>query len=184
MIAWPTIAQSRGNDGTELYKWVHDQVIKGDSVYMSCDRTVCTAVRWSGYDDSYPKGATLNQIQYLVTSPRWVELDWGGDRSQLQAGDILIRKDSVAGDATAETGSAEHHTLVYIGEVIAKNYSDKSLGDIAAGSCIVHGSFGERSPGIGTWSDKYSTYHAFRCIHPLSPTKSQYKKISIPPDIK
>lgn len=184
MIAWPTIAQSKGNDGTELYKWVHDQVIKGDSVYMSCDRTVCTAVRWSGYDDSYPKGATLNQIQYLVTSPRWVELDWGGDRSQLQAGDILIRKDSVAGDATAETGSAEHHTLVYIGEVIAKNYSDKSLGDIAAGSCIVHGSFGERSPGIGTWSDKYSTYHAFRCIHPLSPTKSQYKKISIPPDIK
>lgn len=184
MIAWPTVTQSKGNDGTDLYKWVHDQVIKGDTVYMSCDRTVCTAVRWSGYDDNYPKGATLNQIQYLVTSPRWVELDWGGDRSQLQAGDILIRKDSVAGDATAETGSAEHHTLVYIGEVIAKNYSDKSLGNIAAGSCIVHGSFGERSPGIGTWSDKYSTYHAFRCIHPMDSTKSQYKKISIPPDIK
>lgn len=184
MIAWPTVTQSKGNDGTDLYKWVHDQVIKGDTVYMSCDRTVCTAVRWSGYDDNYPKGATLNQIQYLVTSPRWVELDWGGDRSQLQAGDILIRKDSVAGDATAETGSAEHHTLVYIGEVIAKNYSDKSLGNIATGSCIVHGSFGERSPGIGTWSDKYSTYHAFRCIHPMDSTKSQYKKISIPPDIK
>ena len=184
MIAWPTIDQSRDNDGTELYKWVHDQVIKGDSVYMSCDRTVCTAVRWSGYDDNYPKGATLNQIQYLVTSPRWVELDWGGDRSQLQAGDILIRKDSVAGDATAETGSAEHHTLIYIGEVIAKNYSDKSLGNIAAGSCIVHGSYGERSPGIGTWSEKYSTYHAFRCVHPLDSTKSQYKKISIPPNLK
>ncbi len=184
MIAWPTIAQSRGNDGTDLYKWVHDHVIEGDDVYMSCDRTVCTAVRWSGYDDNYPKGATLNQIQYLVTSPRWVELDWGGDRSQLQAGDILIRKDSLAGGAAAETDSAEHHTLIYIGEIIAKNYSDKSLGNIAAGSCIVHGSYGERSPGIGTWSDKYSTYHAFRCIHPLSPTKSQYKKISIPPNIK
>lgn len=184
MIAWPTIAQSRGNDGTELYKWVHDQVIKGDNVYMSCDRTVCTAVRWSGYDDSYPKGATLNQIQYLVTSPRWVELDWGGDKSQLQAGDVLIRKDSGAGDATAETGSAEHHTLIYTGEVIAKNYSDKSLGSVEEGSCIVHGSYGERSPGIGTWSEKYSTYHAYRCIHPLSPTKSEYKKISIPPGIK
>ncbi len=184
MIAWPTNAQSRGNNGTDLYQWVHDQVIKGDNIYMSCDRTVCTAVRWSGYDDNYPKGATLNQIQYLVTSPRWVELDWGGDKSQLQSGDILIRKDSVASDATAETGSAEHHTLIYIGEIIAKNYSDKSLGNIAAGSCIVHGSYGERSPGIDTWSDKYSTYHAFRCVHPLSPTKSQYKKISIPPNIK
>lgn len=183
MIAWPTIKQSKGNDGTELYKWVHDQVIKDDTVYQSCDRTVCTAVRWAGYDDDYPKGATLNQIQYLVSSPRWVELEWGGDVKQLQAGDILIRKDSIAADATAEEGNAEHHTLIYVGETIARNYYDSDLGELTKNACIVHGSFGERSPALDTWHEKYSTYHAFRCIHPLGSNNSQYNDISIPPNL-
>lgn len=183
MLAWPTISQSCDNDGTELYKYVHDQVIQGDSNYQSCDRTVCTAVRWSGYDDDYPKGATLNQIQYLVTSPRWIELDWGGDRTQLQPGDVLIRKDTMETGATTEPDNAEHHTLIYTGEVITRNYYDRTLGTIEEGSCIVHGSFNERSPGIGKWNDKYSTYHAFRCIYPLGTNASKYKKISIPPNL-
>lgn len=183
MIAWPTKDQSKGNDGTELYKWIHDKVIDGDTIYQSCDRTVCTAVRWSGYDDDYPKGATLNQIQYLVSSPRWVELEWGGDRNQLQAGDVLIRKDSMASDATAEEGNAEHHTLIYVGNEIARNYYDSDLGEITKNACIVHGSFNERSPALDVWHENYSTYHAFRCIHPLGKNNSKYNDVSIAPNL-
>ena len=29
---------------TKTYKSIHDQVIKGDGYYASCDRSVCTAV--------------------------------------------------------------------------------------------------------------------------------------------
>ena len=177
LIAWPNNAASRNNDGTDVYKWIHDQVIEGDTIYQSCDRTICTAVRWSGYDDYYPPGATLNQIQYLVTSPRWIELSWGGDINQLQPGDILIRKDSVAGSSDAEEDGNVHHTVMYIGEHIAQTYADTSLGTVASGSCIVHGSYGERSPAIDVWSSEYSTYHAFRCIYPMESGNSKYVNI-------
>lgn len=187
LIAWPNTDASRGNNGTPLYQWVHDHVIEGDTVYMSCDRTICTAVRWSGFDDYYPPGSTLNQIQYLVTSPRWVELDWGGDKEQLQPGDILIRKDSMAvsadhenqdSDATEDTDVNDvHHTIIYIGEYIAKMYAND---DMREGSCIVHGSFNERSPAIDVWNNSYSTYHAYRCIYPMNQGESKYVGIGYP----
>lgn len=180
MIAWPNKAASQGNDGTDMYKWIHDRVIKGDTVYASCDRTVCTAIRWSGYDDNYPAGATLNQIQYLVTSPRWVELDWGGDKKQLQPGDVLIRKDSVEASSETEDANDTHHTVIYIGEYVASAYADSSLGAIDSGACIVHGSYGDRSPAIDVWNDSLNTYHAFRCIYPMGAGESKYASIGYP----
>lgn len=181
MLAWPTRAESVGNNGTALFQHVHDLVLPGDGVYMSCDRTVATAVRWSGFDDEYPAGPTLTQMQYLVTSPRWTELDWGGDPAQLMAGDVLIKKDSMAAGANEEDEDANdtHHTLIYVGEWIAHIYGseDGTYNDVTDGGCIVEGSFGERSPGIGTWSDSFSEYHAFRCTNPMDPQKSKYMGI-------
>lgn len=180
MFAWPNKTASEGNNGTDLYKYVHDQVIEGDTIYMSCDRTVCTAVRWSGYDDNYPAGSTLNQIQYLVSSPRWVELAWGGDKNQLQEGDVLIRKDSVAASSDDEDAGDTHHTVIYIGEYLAKVYADTSAGELAPGACIVHGSYGERSPAIDTWNSSLNTYHAFRCIYPMGAGESRYGGVGYP----
>ena len=179
MLAWPTAADSRGNNGTKMYQYIHDMVIPGDTIYQSCDRTVCTIVRWSGYDDNFPKGATSQIIQYLVTSPRWTELDWGGDKSQLMPGDILIKKDSMAGGSNDESPGDAHHVLMYIGEHAASTFydvgkdDDELTGAPLSGSCIVHGSFGERSPAIDVWHD-YSDYHAFRCTYPMEPGRSKY----------
>lgn len=174
MIAHPDRASSEGNNGTNVYKWVHDRVIEGDSVYMSCDRTVCTAVRWSGYDDDYPKGNTLTQIQYLTTSPRWTELDWGGDVNQLLPGDVLIKKDSLESSADTEEAGDVHHTLMYVGNYLAQYYGH-STSDTA---CIIEGSYGERSPGVGEWSSQYETYHAFRCTNPMEEGKSKYQGVA------
>ena len=89
----------------------------------------------------------------------------------------MIRKDSVAGSSDAEEDGNVHHTVMYIGEHIAQTYADTSLGTVASGSCIVHGSYGERSPAIDVWSSEYSTYHAFRCIYPMESGNSKYVNI-------
>lgn len=185
LLAWPTAALSMGNNGTERYRYIHDCVIPGDSVYQSCDRTVCTAVRWSGYDDSFPQGATLNIMQYLVTSPRWTELDWGGDKNQLRPGDVLIKKDSVATGATDEGPGDAHHVVMYVGESAAELNGKKVAEELGVeeplpGSCVVHGSYGERSPAIDVWHDSFNEFHAFRCTYPMDPGKSRYTRFYQP----
>ena len=180
MIAWPTNLASRGNDGTPVYKYVHDKVMPGDTLYQSCDRTVCTAVRWSGLDDDFPIGSTLAIIQYLSSSPRWTELAWGGDKEQLQPGDVLIRKESMAdGDTNESDPSDEHHVVMYVGEFTADSVGRQRAKVLPAaepleGSCIVHGSFGGRSPAIDVWYDGLSQYHAYRCTYPMDPGMSKY----------
>lgn len=175
MMAWSSEEKSRDNNGTDLYQYLHDTIFPDDDVYMACDRTVATAVRWSGLDDDYPVGATLNQFVYLVSSKRWTELDWGGDVDQLQPGDILIRKDSVETDGSAEADGDVHHTLIYVGNYIAKIYG-KSESDTA---CVVSGSLDERSPGVGEWSSSYEEYHAFRCTNPQDTTDSKYSALAL-----
>lgn len=183
-LAWPTRDASVGNNGTRMYQYIHDCVIPGDDIYQSCDRTVCTIVRWSGYDDQFPPGATLNVMAYLVASPRWAQLDWDGDPDQLEPGDILIRKDSVAQGSDAEVEDDTHHVLMYVGSsaVFAywkegKNDTERLAGPPVASSnkhYVVHGSYGERSPGIDTWHDSFSEFHVFRCIHRQAKGTSKY----------
>ena len=67
--AWETVDMGRGNKGTQLYVGVHDSVFPGDGIYMSCDRSVGTAVRWSGADDNYPQGRTDEQDIYVRSHP-------------------------------------------------------------------------------------------------------------------
>ena len=182
IIAWPTIADSRDNNGTAVYQYIHDQVIQGDTIYMSCDRSVCTAVRWSGIDDNFPAGDTTVQLEYLTSSPNWVELDWNGDINNLQPGDVLIRKSHLFKTGDDMEGDTAHHIVMFIGYWMADMNGMNGLteaertasSDVADGSCIMHGSYGERSPGIGQFYDDLGRYHAFRCIYPMEEGTSKY----------
>lgn len=103
--AWPYKEDSRFNDGTYLYVWLHEEIFPGDPYFASCDRGVATGVRWSGTDDTYPPGAVQQQINYLQTSDKWEQVtEWNGDESVLRPGDIFIRKDSEVSHTIAYTG--------------------------------------------------------------------------------
>ena len=189
LIAWPYKTSSY-NDGTLCYKDIHDATLKNDTIYMSCDRTAATAIRWSGCDDNFPGGNTLIQIEYLISSPRWTEIDWGGDINQLQPGDVLIRKDSLAPSSDYESDGMAHHILIFVGNYICTSHintwindsNNNGLGliDVDTYSStvnIVHGSYGERSPAMDTLDNSYRSYTAYRCTSPQAPDTSQYIKV-------
>lgn len=134
--AWPTTAQGIGNNGTELYQSVLQAVAPGDPYYMSCDRTVATAVRWAGCDDTYPMGDVDLQLVYLMQSDKWSEVtDWDGNPLHLQPGDVMIQPDG-------------EHTVMYVGhEAIVAKYPENTDPLF----CVVSGSYMERSPGCEKW---------------------------------
>ena len=178
-----------------VYKYIHDAVIPGDTIYASCDRTVCTAVRWAGFDDNFPAGATLQQEEYLVSSPRWVEVDWGGNVNMLMPGDVLIRTDSLIpgsgttisdGSGSFASDRGEHHIIIYVGDYLPSALYHEHWGmendptaDLLEGTAnIVHGSFNERVPAYdkltSTGNSIFRSYHAFRCIDMMDTGKSKY----------
>lgn len=167
--AYATKAEGEGNNGTELYQRVHDYIFPGDSYYMSCDRGVACAVRWSGSDDEYPSGPTDSQYDYLIASPKWESLGMAGDLTveDLQPGDVFI---------------LDGHTFLYTGSEIIQQVhgenADPSYDSVSA-------SFGERSPGCGAdasqiiarggvdWIESRGQYEVFRCIQPDHSTTYQ-----------
>ena len=165
--AWPYNDEGKGNDGTDLYKYLHKEVLgESDNFYASCDRTVATAVRWSGTDDSYPAGGVSNQLAYLQGegSSKWKQIDYNGDKSKLQPGDILLR-----------TTGGVSHTVMYVGEDSVKEvWGD---GNYESHGEIVSGSLNDRSPTVGqfyTGSTGLDTdYLAFRNV-----TKEQSSKFT------
>ena len=168
------------------YQYVHDQVLKGDTIYQSCDRSVCTAVRWSGVDDNFPGGNVLVIEDYLVSSPRWTQIDWGGDVTQLQPGDILVRKTSLKSNAIEDPGDTTH-VAMYIGNYLAQKYGNfwsSSTGvrvTIPNTTVIYHGSFGERSPGLGSLYPDLQAYKVFRCTAKMGENTSKYSNVAYSP---
>lgn len=160
--AYATTAEGEGNDGTQLYQDLHDAIFPGDPWYMSCDRGVAVAVRWSGTDDNYPAGPVSRQLDYLASSDKWDEVtDWGGDPENLQPGDVLLRNDSSVG-----------HTVMYLGnEAVQQVHGDAA----EPGSVIASASLDTRSPGVGTWytgDTGLETYTVYRNVK--TETNSQY----------
>lgn len=157
--AYPTRAEGEGNNGTALYQALHDEIFPGDEHYMSCDRSVAVAVRWSGTDDDFPKGDVLAQLGHLTTSDKWTEItDWGQNPDNLSPGDLLIRKDN---EEEVEDGvKPVSHIVMYVGAgaIMAQHP------EAAPNSVIVSGSFTKRSPGVGTWNSDLITYRVFRNI--------------------
>lgn len=170
--AWPYNDEGKGNDGTDLYKYLHKEVLgESDNFYASCDRTVATAVRWSGTDDSYPAGGVSNQLKYLQGegSSKWKQIDYNGDKSKLQPGDILLR-----------TTGGVSHTVMYVGEDSVKGVWGE--GNYEAHGEIVSGSLNDRSPTVGqfyTGSTGLDTdYLAFRNV--TKEQSSKFTSVTVP----
>lgn len=161
-FAYETTDEGRGNNGTELFQRVHDYIWPGESLYMSCDITVASAVRWAGADDEYPPWGTSTQLSYLLTSDKWDEVGMLGGLSydKLMPGDVLC---------------LDGHTLLFVGEDAVKAKYPNSDGN------SVSGSYHERSPGVGRDTTYYmenngvdsyhgKEYHVFRCVSPDNST--------------
>lgn len=163
-------------EGTKLYLQVWGGVYPGDGYPRSCDRSVASAIKWSGADDDFPAGACPTQLMYCYEHPElWEHLGdfqasaggataaseaegWG-----LQPGDILICDD---------------HTMAYVGmEAVQEGYesfikgTDGDVGAPAADDAFVSGSIsrggdsgpGSRAPAIGGgWDFAQHRYAAFR----------------------
>ena len=165
--AYPTHAESENNKGTALYIKVHDNVFPGDNTYMSCDRSVGAAVRWSGMDEDFPAGNSDNQYAYMKGSDRWESIGFSNTIKieDLQPGDIW---------------SLNGHILMYVGHDIISEMHGKKADDDADS---VSGSLGKRSPGCGNdaskminlnggmdWNDR-GAYEIFRCVNPTPSDK-------------
>lgn len=150
-FAWPFLDDSRGNDGTDLYKYVHDQVYSGDPYYASCDRGVGSAVRWSGTDDSFPAGPVSAQEQYVNGEGRdkWEKVGSAMNEADLKPGDVLI---------------APNHVEMYVGEDAVKKVWPNAA-DHEPNAVIGHASLNDRSPGLdsfGAISDDGRSFVAYR----------------------
>lgn len=156
-ISWPTRDESKNNDGTEVYKTVHDVVLGSGELYKSCDRGVCTAVRWSGADKDYPPGACSEQLAYLTTGAgkeKWQHLGSAASlkMEDLQPGDVFVKS---------------AHTFIYVGEeAIQAVHGERAT----KGANSVSASLNERSPAVTTEATDYvgkdAEYQVFRNIKP------------------
>ncbi|ORX73415.1 hypothetical protein BCR32DRAFT_100678, partial [Anaeromyces robustus] len=90
--AWETKDLGKSNDGTKLYRVIKDIVYPGDPFYQSCDRGIAVAVVWSGADDNFPGGETIDQDYYFQEHPELWKFVGTYDEhySELQPGDIAI----------------------------------------------------------------------------------------------
>lgn len=168
--AWDTKDQGKGNDGTDMYREVHDAVYPGDPWYQSCDRGVACAVKWSGADLNYPAGDTSYQLSYLTSAAasgnRWEHV---GDTSSMsisdfQPGDVLV---------------LDGHTFMFVGRQLIEQIHPADAG---SGFDSVSASFEQRSPGCGNdttsilqnggndWIGR-GVYQVFRCVDPENSTK-------------
>ena len=185
---WKALVQRMANyENDNIGKYTHDSTGRNihwdPALYQSCDITACLAIRISGCDDTFPKGPTLETMEYLVSSPRWTEIDWGGDVNQLQPGDVLMKKDSIRGGASSEIAGRgdEHHVAIYVSNETAKRMlgSQAVLDGIDRDhitGAVVEGSFEDHCPWLTDWSDRFAEddYHVFRCTNPQDPVSSKF----------
>ena len=157
--AYETEEESKGNNGTKLWQTVFQNIFPGDANYMSCDRTVATALRWSGTDEEIPAGDCPALISYFSSSDKWEKVGLSHDLEEkdLKPGDIIIRSS---------------HVVMYVGNELVKQKYPNSNGN------MVSGSLGERSPGVGSHIEYYlkggageSDYTVYRCVKPDNGTK-------------
>lgn len=170
--AWPYNDDGKGNDGTDIYKYLHKEVLgESDNYFASCDRTVATAVRWSGTDDTYPAGGVSNQLEYLQSQggSKWTKIDYNGDKSKLQPGDILLR-----------TTGGVSHTVMYVGENSVKEVWGE--GNYEPQGEIISGSLNDRAPTVGqfyTGSTGLDTdYVAYR--NTTKESSSKFASVTVP----
>lgn len=147
--AYETEDMGRGNDGTELYRVLHERIFPGDPYFQSCDRGVATAIRWAGADDLFPAGATGSQLAHCQDNPnKW---EYIGSFASLN-----IAEEMEPGDVIVCDG----HITMYVGnEAVQKKFPGSTADMVSA-------SLNERSPGCGSASGLQSydsrPYEVFR----------------------
>ena len=162
LMAYKTLEESKGNEGTPLYMRAHDvcdiRGYEGHVLYQSCDRGVGTIVRWSGADDSAPCCLSIDYWRY---SDKWMELPEGWTRDDLQPGDVMVWKNCC-------------HIFVYVGhEIIEQRWPD--LTD-EKWCCVDSGFHSKHSLAVRSWDDTPS--YVFRNVK--RETDSKYVN-AIPP---
>lgn len=172
MFSWIDHDQAKATPGTQLFVCVRNNVFdpseshyhsnKGTYpaqkyVYMSCDITAATAIRWGGADDDYPGYACAQQIQYLKThQDKWMQVSY----SSIQPGDVMIK---------------EHHTRIYCGEEAINEVYPEIAGQ---GYIIAEGSLNSHSPWLSKASPGYDEqFMVFRNVKPE--TDSKWQNITI-----
>lgn len=160
-LAWPTRPEAFANDGVPLYQALHKQILPGDGIFQSCDRSTCIAVRWAGLDDQYPAGGCETIIKHLDASPKWEEIYWNNDESKLKPGDIVIQPD---------------HVRIYLGrETVLSKYPDDDGRYIYEGSI----NYDDLSQGFSphlNYGPVGSIYRAFRSVY--REPEPKYKHLS------
>lgn len=170
-ISWPFLDQSRGNDGTDIYMFLHDEVYPGDPYYASCDRGVGTAVRWSGTDDNFPAGPVSAQEAYVNGEGRdkWENAGSAMNESNLKPGDVLI---------------APNHIEMYVGEEAVKKVWPNEK-DHEPDAVIGHASLNDRSPGLDTYGAISNDGRSFVAYRSKGPEKSsKFADIKVPAGMK
>lgn len=166
--------RSNNNLGTKCWQHIFSTLNPRDPYFKSCDRTVATAIHWSGTDCNFPLGACVEIANYLEEqnmqyqqngTGRWerIDIEWTGDPdeyiAQLRPGDILIRSDNAVNILgrgnkyrdliTAKGGILSNvgHVIMFVGEDnVRRRWPDTPVG---SGYNIVSGSYMSRSPGVG-----------------------------------
>lgn len=136
--AWETKQLGMGNDGTALYREVHDTLFPGDGIYQSCDRGAATAIVWSGADDNFPVGDTTNQYNYCQShGDIWDDLGTLNSVTEVQPGDVLLCPNG------SRAGTQHGHILLFVGnDAVKEKYPNSDAMTVSASYC-------SRSPGCG-----------------------------------
>lgn len=159
-FAWPTKDQSR-NDGTNLYRAVHDGIWNDNANYKDCGYCVSSAAKWSGTDITLEPG-TSNMVTYLAGSAKW---EFVGSADSVSVDDLM------PGDIFIIPG----HVFMYVSsELVQTAYPE----DAEAGSDSVSASKDTRSAACGNdasdiinrmggqdWENR-GIYQIYRCVSP------------------
>lgn len=144
----------------------------------SCDRSIASIVRFSGYDDSIPR-TCAGIYAHLAKSSRWKNCGkWSGKESDLKPGDILIR-------LKVWQGVSGNHVCMFVGKDIALEIYKANLkgtdadkgtptgnwvsGHLAGGNPPNKG----YAPCIGnaSYAGAKTSARVFRCIKPQKSNK-------------
>lgn len=163
-------------EGTKLYLQVWEGVYPGDGYPRSCDRSVASAIRWSGADVDFPAGACSVQLQYCKDhGDLWKHV---GDYQATAGGPVAAEEAKEWGLEPGDVLICDDHTMAYVGEEAVQegyeNFISGTDGDVGApdpSDAFVSGSIsgggdsglGSRAPAIGGgWDFAQHTYSVFR----------------------
>ena len=92
----PARTDSAGNPVYLSTAYINAANWSSDTEYTDCGRFVGIVMRTSGADTSYPEVGTSTMLNYVKNSGKYNIIDFTGDISVLQPGDILVRNGHTA----------------------------------------------------------------------------------------